>query len=278
MRRAKTNLASGRSVAHICLRLGPCSIPLEQSCMAARTDPSTSGSRWAAIQEESSYPPWLEVYQQQYRELLEVARRITGCTAEAEDVLQDVVVRLLHQRRAPQRQINGAYLNAAVRNRAYNVRRNELRHQAALSTYLQPESESPRSDADDTLDLDRRALLVINQAVGTLPARRRHVLLTVRFEGLTHQQAAVRLGVSTRVVEREMQKALIVIRNALEREREREANGTHLRPRIRSQATSLRNVKTNACVSLRQPGPRRAPRVDRPRSGCCFPFNGCCCR
>ena len=118
-----------------------------------------------------------------YRELgpalLGYARSVTGSAAAAQDVLQQVFLRLL-DRPTPLPREPRPYLYRAVRNAALNLRRtadrDERRHRAL-----------PAFDAPDGSEDAARSL---EEALDALPAEQRRVVMLKVWGGLTIEQAA----------------------------------------------------------------------------------------
>src|SRR5687767_3749802 len=103
--------------------------------------------------------------------LLRVAVPITGSEDVAQDVVQDVFIKIWDMR--TQLRIHGsvaAYLYRAVRNRALDVRKHE-RAQHALESHIQIED-----DEGDGIDRDDLSAAV-EEALESLPPRAREIFL-----------------------------------------------------------------------------------------------------
>jgi RNA polymerase sigma-70 factor (ECF subfamily) len=131
-----------------------------------------------------------------------VALRIVGEPATAEDVVQDVFLRLW--RRPEQFDLQRGrfvtWLMSVTRNRSIDERRSRgrrLRHESLPSTTVEEEDVFPSGDERDDpavaalLSEERRA---VRRALALLPAEQKLALQLAYFGGLTQQEIAERLG------------------------------------------------------------------------------------
>jgi RNA polymerase sigma factor (sigma-70 family) len=142
------------------------------------------------------------------RDLLRFLKRRAD-PAIAEDILQEVWIKL-HTRSDPQ---SWQEPRAVVFTTAANLATDARRHAAAAdrmlsheSMYVETTSEAlePEAHLETTGRLER-----IAAALQELPDLCRAAFLMNRFEGLTHAQIAARLGVSTKTVQRYIERALL---------------------------------------------------------------------
>lgn len=155
-----------------------------------------------------------------YPRLTDYAATITGDSAAALDVVQDVLLGLWQNRGtlAPTTTLR-AYLFRAVRNRAINDRRNTLRRPGSdtgtPSTDTRAEFLPGDSPAPDS-HLQYRALIAdYHKAIRALPERRQAVYRLVRLYGMSYSETASILSVSENTVRTQMSDALREIRSAL---------------------------------------------------------------
>jgi RNA polymerase sigma-70 factor, ECF subfamily len=131
-------------------------------------------------------------------ELRAAARLLTASRAEADDLVQDSVVHMLHSRAgfvvAPE---HAGDVRAALRPWAITVLRNAFRdgwrrrkrEQAHLA--LQPPPEDGRSGGQESSARIRD----LSRAIASLPPALREALVLVGAQGLAHEQAAAICGV-----------------------------------------------------------------------------------
>ena len=140
-----------------------------------------------------------------------VALRVLGDTAAAEDVMQEVFMRLW---RSPEtfdasRGSLGPWLAVIARNRAIDVLRK--RH--------------PETDIEDVVvsvepdmagEAERaRALEKVRGALGAMPPARRSALEMAYFEGLTHTEIAAKTGEPLGTIKTRIRAGLVALRKAV---------------------------------------------------------------
>lgn len=157
---------------------------------------------------------WLGAYEAMVRRLrpalLNFFGRRTGSRASAEDLTQDLFLRLLRrpdlfELRNPDGYIFEAAANLA-RDQARRVKARGGDHLELMAEVL--ETDGP--DAEQTAAARSQLAAVLN-AVDQLPPRTRDILMLSRFEGLTHAQIALRMKISTSAVEKHMARALAAL-------------------------------------------------------------------
>lgn len=131
---------------------------------------------------------------------------------EAQDVVQDVFIRLWERRRTldPERSIK-ALLYTMVRHRTFNQMRNATNRETLLQTMdTGKPAPSPDAQADAEL-LGARLRTWIDE----LPERRREAFRLSRFDGLSYEEIARVMEVSVRTVENHIRLALKHLRERL---------------------------------------------------------------
>ncbi len=133
---------------------------------------------------------------------------------EAEDLLQELYIRLS---RVPERtdiQDVGAYLFRSAMNLARDFQRDRSRAQTreghwvdSQSTVLGDESIDDAPSAERAYDAKQR-LATIRAVVDELSPQCRRVFVMHKFQGFSHQQVADSLGISRSTVEKHMHVAL----------------------------------------------------------------------
>lgn len=154
---------------------------------------------------------WFRDWQLPLRRYL--VRRRAGTAADIEDIAQEVFVRLIQYDRADLVDHPKAYLFKIAANVSaeWAVRSSRrMPHDSAWLTELvdtlSPDTEVEREDRDERT----------RSALQALPARAREILRLHFGEGLTHQEVAATLGVTRKVVKRDMARAYAELRMLLD--------------------------------------------------------------
>ena len=154
-----------------------------------------------------------QLFRAHYAPLRDFAARYVVDPALAEEIVQDLFADLWTRRHLRQvRESVRAYLFAAVRNRALNLRK----RQAMESDWEQEEARAmsdvnPPSEAHDALErADLRARL--DTAIAALPERCRLVMHLRWREQLSYAEIASIMGISVKGVENQLARGLAAIR------------------------------------------------------------------
>jgi RNA polymerase sigma-70 factor, Bacteroides expansion family 1 len=159
------------------------------------------------------------LFERYYDALCAFAAGFLTSRAEAEEIVEDVFVRVWELReRLEVRDSMKSYLYAATRNRALNQLRRERLEWRWVNDETMcrdvPEAARTEHGIDDELyaaDFAR----AIDVAVDRLPPRCRQVFLLHRQHGLTYSEIAVALGISPKTVENQLGRALKQLRTLL---------------------------------------------------------------
>ncbi|HEV2802887.1 MAG TPA: sigma-70 family RNA polymerase sigma factor [Pyrinomonadaceae bacterium] len=156
------------------------------------------------------------LFQEHYEQVYRTAYRITGSSADAEDVLQTIFMRLAANKEkrdlAPS---PGSYLHRAAVNASLDLMRGRTRARsvpfddvdAALlqSPILNPEAQQA----------DREMRTLIRQAVARLGTRASEVFVLRYFEGYDNSEIAEMLGMSQMVVAVTLHRARVRLRGEI---------------------------------------------------------------
>lgn len=153
----------------------------------------------------------------------DLRKRLTprlGSADLASDALQETWLRLSRLDAGTVVKSPGSYLFRTVLSVAFDQRQSEKRHLTAV------EVENLLNLADDVPDPHevaqaRSDLRALKAVLAELPARRRAILLAARVDGLALQDIATKLGVSLRLVSKELRLAheyIVARRDELGRE------------------------------------------------------------
>jgi RNA polymerase sigma factor (sigma-70 family) len=129
-------------------------------------------------------------------------------TSDIDDLVQEALIRTVKVReRQPLRSIRG-FLFTTARNAARDL----FRHRAISKTTAIAEIESLTvlDEAPDARELAsrRQETDLLRAAISSLPTRCRTVLILRKFEHLSQQEIAERLGIAVHTVEAQLTKAL----------------------------------------------------------------------
>ena len=152
-----------------------------------------------------------QVFQEYYGLLFNISRKILNDDNAAEDIVQDVFLKLWTNRFQTTIQTKlKSYLHRAVINACLN----ELEKRKRVQIMERPPEQEDQAPNEEipAEELTRR----INQAISTLPARMQVIFSLSRFEGLTNQEIADYLSISKKTVENQMGKALSRLRDLLQ--------------------------------------------------------------
>lgn len=83
------------------------------------------------------------------------------------------------------------------------------------SVRLDEVSTQPVGESGDQPHLHRELLEQVHHAIEILPVRTRAVFVLVRNEDMSHKEVALYMNISTKAVEKEMMKALKLLRETL---------------------------------------------------------------
>lgn len=148
------------------------------------------------------------------------AERYVACPDTAEEVVEDVFLRIWAQRKfedgcceSPRR-----YLYKAVRNQALKVLDHErvvqqLRESARSQEHL-PGMSQPPVAADERLHADQLAA-ALERAIDRLPERCRQAYVLHRQQGRSQAEVAAVMGISVRTVETQLARAARALRQQL---------------------------------------------------------------
>lgn len=141
-----------------------------------------------------------------------LASRRNVASADIDDVAQEVFLRMLRYDRSELVTHPEAYLYKMATNVAAEWSMRSVRRQPHAAVWLADLEAESTPEADFQREADRAGL---RDALATLAPRGREILRLHFAEGLTHEAIALRLGLTRRVVKREMIKAYASLRAAL---------------------------------------------------------------
>jgi RNA polymerase sigma-70 factor (ECF subfamily) len=140
-----------------------------------------------------------------YDKLLETWTRRLGSRHDAEDVAHDAVVRILQANPTTIQNLR-AYLHQTARNLSTDAYRRNAIHE-----FVPFETVEERMTSDGDLDAAIRTaeiVAAIELALTELPLRYQQVFIWQRIGGLTQAEIADRLGVSKKMIQKYMARAV----------------------------------------------------------------------
>ncbi len=163
---------------------------------------------------EKDYDAGIELlFRWYYAALCNHAIRFVSSKEVAEDIVSEVFSALYLQKPLYEQKTSfRAWLFTCVRNKAFNYVRLELRRNSPIDSAER--MEAPDQLPDEITEYEELYHDMQN-AVNTLPPRRRSIYIMSRMEGKKHEEIALELGISVNTVKEHMSQALRQIRSAL---------------------------------------------------------------
>ena len=163
------------------------------------------GSRTSKVSE------WFRDWQAPLRRFL--TRRRAGTAADIDDIAQEVFLRLLRYDRAELIDFPQAYL--------YKIASNVSAEWAMRSSRRMPHQSEWLAELVDALspdiEVEREAIdAQLKSAVNALPPRAREILRLHYGDNSTHEEIAQRLGVTRKIVKRDMARAYATLRLSMD--------------------------------------------------------------
>lgn len=133
-------------------------------------------------------------------------RRKLGCAHRAEDLAQDVFVRVMQGRKSVRTEDARALLTTIAKGLVVDHQRHAALENAYLA-YLagMPEAYAP---SPETQAEQMQALMQLDRLLDSLPPKARSAFLLSQLDGLTYPEIAARLGVSLSSVQQYMVRAM----------------------------------------------------------------------
>lgn len=174
---------------------------------AYRGSPTLRAPVFQSLMSDIAYTPIDQMVEAHYGELRAFARRKVGNAAAAEDLVQEACLRLASADSA----VIGnprAYLYRVVGNLIIDHHRKK---QARARSVVRLEREV--DVADETSDVERQLvarqrLALLSRAISELPPRCRECFVMRRFDDLSQDEIACRMGISRNMVEKHLRLAL----------------------------------------------------------------------
>lgn len=148
-----------------------------------------------------------------YQELLNYFARVVKDRDSAADIVQEAYARVLALQSDKEVSQPRALLYHTARNLVIDrYRRNEVRgEEVSAAEELDGLAASPACEPE-TAASSAQAVAAFLNAIDGLPLRCREAFILHRFDGLSHAEVAVRMGISRKMVEQHIKNAMDVCR------------------------------------------------------------------
>jgi RNA polymerase sigma-70 factor (family 1) len=156
-----------------------------------------------------------EIYYHYQDDLYKFVLRLVKVPALAEDVLQDIFLKIWEARQ----QLGGVrhfrgFLYSVARNHTLNILLSISRSTLALSDLIRHFQEE-RFD-DEVLTKDYRQF--VENALQVIPPRSRDIFQKCREQGMTYEQVASEMGISKNAVKKHMMTAIRTLKDAAQKD------------------------------------------------------------
>jgi RNA polymerase sigma-70 factor (ECF subfamily) len=173
--------------------------------------PLSSAPPAAPSRPDHTWDSALETY---YVELCEYVLRLVGSAEVAEDVVQDLFLRLWNTRGPRDAvRLTRPYLYTSARNAALKY----LRHRRVVDAWIDRASREEMPTVESPSDLCLRHELedAVARGIAELPPRCREIFLLRRRDQLSYQEIAAHAGISLGTVKCQMWHAMVLLREKL---------------------------------------------------------------
>ena len=155
-----------------------------------------------------------QLFRSHYPMLCNFAKKFTGNLESAEEIVQEVFVKLWEKKRYIEFEGSiGAYLVTAVKNSSFNYIKHQKIKQSSESKIREENYPNAFHEADDLSHSELNTIIL--SAISKLPAQRKKVFSLSRHEGLKYSEIAEQMNISVKTVEAQMCKALSFLRSEL---------------------------------------------------------------
>lgn len=155
-----------------------------------------------------------KLFKEFYRDMCKTAYNITRDHASAEDIVQNVFLKLYNQKTALSIEYPKTYLKRITINESIDFYRKNSKNETVdveLERLRVPYEEEDRSK--ETME---ELLQKVNKVIDEMPEKCRLVFILKRKEGMTTQEVADELGISVKTVENQITKAFKILKSRLD--------------------------------------------------------------
>ncbi len=175
------------------------------------THPDTELLRLLSENDQQAFE---ELYRRYHSKLFFFIQKLSGSAATAEDIVQDVFIKLWTQRHnlAGIGNLN-AWIFRITRNQAINVIKRHANEALILQEIAQ--ETTPGENRSHEILVQKNMHAVLRKVVDELPPQQKLVFLLSREEGLTYAQIGEKLGISALTAKKHAAQALRTLREKI---------------------------------------------------------------
>ena len=164
-----------------------------------------------SLGDESAFRSLFETY---WDHLYTVSMLLTKSEPLSEDIVQEIFLKIWNKREElPEVENPANYFFIIARNHIYNVmkqQQREIQYRKYVIDWFEGAKESPENEL-----LFKESAQLLQKAVGQLTSQQQSVYKLTREQGLSYQEAARALNISTSTVRNHMVNSLKIIREYL---------------------------------------------------------------
>ena len=182
------------------------------------TNPGSTSVDHGRPQEGASSTVGFDAALADYRdELFQYLRRRVGDRHVADDLMQEALTRMMKYREADEIQDHKLMLFRIANNLVFEYHRTRKRHHAGdhVSLTEMDELQTPAPSVESIIDARRAIDILLKRTIIELPPKCRLAFMLSRFDGMSYPQIAQRMGISVKMVEKHITKALLACRAAV---------------------------------------------------------------
>lgn len=150
-----------------------------------------------------------------HHELVVFVSRLLGSSSIAQDIVQEAYARYLRRTSEVQVENPRAFLYRIASNLVFDERRRGARRERTLVEGAEVELVATHDPSPTRVLSAKQELELLRLAVEELPPRCREVFQLRKFDQLSQQEIADRLGISRNMVEKHLRKGLLHCRQRL---------------------------------------------------------------
>jgi RNA polymerase sigma-70 factor, ECF subfamily len=174
-----------------------------------------------SVQKEKRFDAYHDLFYQYHGRLVLFAHKFTGDLQTSQDIVQDAFLKLWEKSPSLDSfEIPRAYLFQSVKNSCLNhIRHIRIMHSAEgkLVSQIMEAEKNLFLSPDDPLQslLERDIQNKIDEIVQAMPEKCREVFLLSRYSMLKNKEIADKMGISVKMVEKQISKSLLILRRNL---------------------------------------------------------------